>query len=219
MKFRHLTSSLLTATALVTSTLPAFAGPFDAQPAGIFKPVNVIPGAVLGNGTAKTPTTPTAPSNPVGNTEVQGLGDHQSWVDPKTLANDPRALCSDVGLGNNTSSSSTKLALANSTSTRSSSSRSHNDGGGGGVSFLGIGVSGSGASQGSQNNSDSKDQRTNRNEEKTNSSSTVVQGKNCDAFVNSAAARDMNYEDNLTRRYEIKTGRRGQQVNQLLEDK
>ncbi|MBH8571792.1 hypothetical protein I8752_01855 [Nostocaceae cyanobacterium CENA369] len=216
MKFRHLTSSLLTATALVTSTLPAFAGPFNAQPAGIFKPVNVIPGAVLGNGTGNTSTTP---SNPVGNTEVQGLGDHQSWVDPKTLANDPRALCSDVGLGNNTNSSSTKLALATSTSTRSSSSRSHNDGGGGGVSFLGIGVSGSGASQGSQNNSDSKDQRSNRNEEKTNSSSTVVQGKNCDAFVNSAAARDMNYEDNLTRRYEIKTGRRGQQVNQLLEDK
>lgn len=219
MKFRHLTSSLLTATALLTSTLPAFAGPFDAQPAGIFKPVNVTPGAVLGNGTSKTPANPSAPSNPVGNTEIQGLGDHQSWVDPKTLANDPRALCSDVGLGNNASSSSTKLALATSTSTRSSSSRSHNDGGGGGVSFLGIGVSGSGASQGSQNNSDSKDQRTNRNEEKTNSSSTVVQGKNCDAFVNSAAARDMNYQDNLTRRYEIKTGRRGQQVNQLLEDK
>ncbi len=29
----------------------------------------------------------------------------------------------------------------------------------------------------------------------------------------------MNFEDNLTRRYEIKSGRRGQQVNQLLEDK
>jgi hypothetical protein len=47
----------------------------------------------------------------------------------------------------------------------------------------------------------------------------VAQGKNCDTFVNFAAARDMNYQDNLTKRYEIKTGRRGQQVNQLLEDK
>ncbi|QLE59079.1 hypothetical protein [Nostoc sp. TCL26-01] len=217
MKFRHLTSSLLTATALLTSTLPAFAGPFDVKPAGIFKPVDVVPGAV-GNVTPKTPV-PSTPSNPVGNGEIQGLGDHQSWVDQKTLANDPRALCSDVGLGNNTRNSTTKLALANSTSTRSSSSSSHHDGGGGGVSFLGIGVNGSGSSQGSQNNSSSKDTRNNRTEENSSSSSTVVQGKNCDAFVNAAAARDMNYQDNLTRRYEIKTGRRGQQVNQLLEDK
>jgi hypothetical protein len=210
MKFRHLTGSLLTATALLTTTLPAFAGPFEVKP-GIFAPVK--PGAAIGNGT------PSTPSNPVGNSEIQGLGDHQSWVDPKTLANDPRALCSDVGLGNNTRTSSSKLALATSTSTRSSSSQSHNDGGGGGVSFLGIGVSGSGASQGSKNNSDSSDHRNNRTEENSSSSATVVQGKNCDAFVNSAAARDMNYQDNLTRRYEIKTGRQGQQVNQLLENK
>lgn len=213
MKFRHFTGSLLTATALLTSTLPAFAGPFDAKPAGVFNHVPLNPGASVGNGTSSTP------SNSVGNSEIQGLGDHQSWVDPKTLANDPRALCTDVGLGNNTSNSSSKFALATSSSSRSSSSSSHNNGGGGGVSFLGIGVSGSGASRGSQNNSDSKEQRTNRTEEKTNSTSTVVQGKNCDAFVNATAARDMNYQDNLTRRYEIKTGRRGQQVNQLLENK
>ncbi|MBD2437624.1 hypothetical protein [Nostoc sp. FACHB-110] len=218
MKFRNITSSLLTATALLTTTLPAFAGPFDVkQPTGIFKPTDVIPAAV-GNATPSNPT-PSTSSNPVGNSEIQGLGDHQSWVDPKTLANDPRALCSDVGLGNNTRTSSTKIALATSTSSRSSSSSSHNDGGGGGVSFLGIGVSGSGASQGSKNNSESRDSRTNRSEEASSSSSTVVQGKNCDAFVNAAAARDMNYQDNLTRRYEIKTGRRGQQVNQLLDNK
>lgn len=210
MKFRHLTGSLLTATALLTTTLPALAGPFDIKP-GIFTPAS--PGAVIGNGT------PSTPSNPNGNSEVQGLGDHQSWIDPKTLARDPRALCSDVGLGSNTRNSSNKLALATSTSTRASSSSSHNDGGGGGVSFLGIGVSGSGASQGSKNNSDSSDQRNNRTEENSSSSSTVVQGRNCDAFVNSAAVRDMNYEDNLTRRYEIKTGRQEQQVNQLLEKK
>ncbi|MBD2302163.1 hypothetical protein H6G80_21410 [Nostoc sp. FACHB-87] len=215
MKFRNITSSLLTATALLTTTFPAFAGPFDVRPSGIFRPNDVIPGAV-GNVNKSTPSTP---SNPVGNSEIQGLGDHQSWVDNKTLANDPRALCSDVGLGNNTRTSSSKIALATSTSTRTSSSRSHNDGGGGGVSILGIGVSGSGASQGSQNNSESRDSRTNRNEENSSSSATVVQGKNCDAFVNAAAARDINYQDNLTRRYEIKTGRRGQQVNQLLQDK
>ncbi|MBD2448759.1 hypothetical protein H6G76_16685 [Nostoc sp. FACHB-152] len=215
MKFRNITSSLLTATALLTSTLPAFAGPFDVKPAGIFKPVDIVPGGVVGNATPKNPTS----GNSVGNSEIQGLGDHQSWVDPNTLAKDPRALCSDVGLGNNTRNSSTKLALATSDSTRSSSSRSHNDGGGGGVSFLGIGVSGNGSSQGSQNNSQSRDLRNNRTEENSSSSSTVVQGKNCDAFVNAAAARDMNYQDNLSRRYEIKTRRQGEQVNQLLDNK
>ncbi|WP_427162725.1 hypothetical protein ACQFX9_15015 [Aliinostoc sp. HNIBRCY26] len=214
MKLRYLTGSLLTATALLTSTFPAFAGPFNIQPSGVFKPGNV-PSAV---GNVK-PNTPSPTSNPVGNSEIQGLGDHQSWVDPNTLAKDPRALCSDVGLGSNTSSSNTKIALATSTSTRSSSASSHNDGGGGGVSIFGIGVSGSGASRGSENQSQSKDTSSNSTEERRSSSSTVVQGKNCDAFVNSAAARDMNYQDNLTRRYEIKVGRRGQQVNQLLEDK
>jgi hypothetical protein len=207
MNFRNLTGSLLTATALLTTTLPAFAGPFDLKP-GIFTPVT--PGAAVGNGT---------PSTPNGNSEVQGLGDHQSWVDQKTLANDPRALCSDVGLGSNTRNSANKLALVTSTSTRSSSANSHNNGGGGGVSFLGIGVSGSGSSQGSKNNSDSSDRRSNRTEENSSASSTVVKGRNCDAFVNSAAARDMNFQDNVTRRYEIKTGRQGQQVNQLLDNK
>ena len=218
MRLRNLTSSLLTATALLTGTLPAFAGPFDAQPAGIFNRIPVAPGVGVGNVIPKAPT-PDTPSNPVGTTEVQGLGDHQSWVDPKTLAKDPRALCSDVGLGNNTRSSATKLASASSTSTRSSSASSKNDGGGGGFSIFGIGASGSGSTQGSQNNSSSKDSNNNRNEENSSSSSTVVQGRNCDAFVNAAAARDANYEDNLTRRYEIKTGRRGQQVNQLLDNK
>ncbi|WP_017654219.1 hypothetical protein [Fortiea contorta] len=215
MNFRYFTSSLLTATALITSTLPAFAGPFDAvKPAGsIFQPGAVVKPAA-GN------VTPSTPNTPNGNSEIQGLGDQQSWVDQKTLANDPRALCSDVGLGSNTSSSSSKFALATSNDVRSSSAKTHNNGGGGGGSFLGIvSVSGSGASQGSQNNSGSNASTSNRNEEKTNSSSTVVQGKNCDAFVNSAAARDMNFQDNLTRRYEIKTGRRGQQVNQLLDNK
>ncbi|OKH30823.1 hypothetical protein NIES2101_42050 [Calothrix sp. HK-06] len=207
MKIRKLTGSIIVASTLFTSTLPANANPFGNANGGIFKPIPA------GNTTSTPATTPN------GNSEVQGLGDHQSWVDQKTLANDPRALCSDVSLGNNTRTSASELALANSTSTRSSSSKSHNDGGGGGFSFLGIGANGSGSTQGSQNNSDSKDTRTNRNEKNSNSSSNVVQGRNCDAFVNSAAARDMNFQDNLTRRYEIKTGRRGQQVNQLLENK
>jgi hypothetical protein len=212
MDFRKLTTSLLAATTLLASTLPANAGPFDGVSSGVFKPATS--GGSVGN------VVPDNSPTPVGNGEVQGLGDHQSWVDPKVLAKDARTLCSDVGLGNNTHSSASKIALATSTSTRSSSAKTHNNGGGGGVSVLGIvGVNGSGSSKGSENNSNSKDTRNNSNEERSSNSSTVVQGRNCDAFVNSAAARDMNYQDNLTRRYEIKTGRRGQQVNQLLEDK
>ncbi len=214
MKLRYFTGSFLRATALLTTTLPTFAGPFEIKPTGVFSPAVVTPGKAIGNGTPSTSTL----SNPVSNSEVQGLGGHQSWVNPNTLAKDPRALCSDVGLGNNIRNSSTKIALASSTSNRSSSSSSHNDGGGG-VSLLGIGVSGSRSSQGSKNQSQSHEDRNNGTEENSSSYSTVAQGKNCYAFVNSAAARDMNYQDNLTKRYEIKTRRRGQQVNQLLEDK
>ncbi len=216
MKFRNLTSSLLTATALLTSTLPAFAGPFDIKPTGVFKPVDKTPSAI---GNVKNPT-PGTSNNPVGNSEIQGLGDHQSWVSPDTLAKDPRALCSDVGLGSNTRSSSSKLALATSSNNRSSSSRTHNDGGGGGGSFLGIvSVNGGGSSQGSQSSSDSKVSSYNRTEENTSSSSTVVQGRNCDAFVNAAAARDMNYQDNLTERYRIRTGESGKRVSDLINNK
>jgi hypothetical protein len=208
MKLRALTGSFLAAAALLSTSIPAQAGPFASVSGGVFKPGNTQP---AGNA---------QPSTPVGNGEIQGLGDHQSWVDQKTLANDPRALCSDVGLGNNTRANSSDIASASSTSSRSNSSKSHNDGGGGGGSFLGIvSVSGNGSSQGSQQQSQSSDKKTNNSEKTNSNSSTVVKGKNCDAFVNSAAARDMNYQDNLTRRYEIKTGRRGQQVNQLIQDK
>ncbi|PAX48306.1 hypothetical protein [Brunnivagina elsteri] len=212
MKLRTLTGSFLAAAALLSTSIPAQAGPFTSGSGGVFKPANTQP---AGN-TQSTPAT----NAPVGNGEIQGLGDHQSWVDQKTLANDPRALCTDVGLGNNTRANSSDIASANSTSSRSNSSKSHNDGGGGGGSFLGIvSVSGNGSSQGSQQQSQSSDKKTNNSEKTNSNSSTVVKGKNCDAFVNSAAARDMNYQDNLTRRYDIKTGRRGQQVNQLIQDK
>lgn len=38
----------------------------------------------------------------------------------------------------------------------------------------------------------------------------VEVGHNCDTFVQFAATRDMNYQDNLTERYRIKVERRGQ---------
>ena len=223
MNFIKLSSSLLTASTLLASVLPAYAGPFDlkaspifANPAKIGPVVNpaVTPGSVSSPADAAT-----KPADGTAGSEVNALGTHNSWVDPKNLAKDPRALCSDVGLGNNTHSSAIKIASTSSTKETSSSASSKNDGGGGGFSFLGIGASGSGSTQGSNNQSQSKALQSSQSDTKTNSSSTVAVGRNCDAFVQSAAARDMNYEDNVTKRYEIKTGRRGQQVDNLLDTK
>lgn len=176
---RKLVSSIIAATTLFTSVLPAFAG------------------------------------------------EQQSWINGDTLAKDPRALCSDVGLGSNTqnnngsSSSSNRTASAknNSASGASSSAQSNNSthsaGGGGGFSFLGIGASGSGESKGSNssasNNSNRYAQASASSQSSASSrasafnrdSSTVVTGKNCDAFVGAAAARDIAHDDNITARYGI----------------
>lgn len=218
MNFRTLTGSLLAATTLLTSSLPAVAGPFDAVGPIFRLPLpEQAPARPVGNA-ADAVARPARPSaERVGSGELSGLGDHDSWIDTGVLAEDPRAMCSDVGLGSNTRSNATTLALSTSNSDRSTQARSHNDGGGGGVSFLGIGVNGSGSSQGSQNSSESSDRRMNRTESNNSSESTVQVGRNCDAFVESAAARDMNYEDNMTERYRIRSGRRGQQVDGLLE--
>jgi len=210
MNFRHITASLLAATTLLVSTLPAQAGPFDNKASGVFKPSGAV-----GNVIQKKNST--QPSN--GNAEVRGLGDHKSWVDTKILADDPRALCSDTGLGNNTRTSSVKIAQSTSQTNRSSSARASKAGGGGGVKVLGFGANASGGKQSSQRGSQSSSSRSTRTQQSSSGSSTVVKGRNCDAFVESAAARDMNYQDNVTRRYEIKTNRRGQQVNQMLQDK
>ncbi|XGV98521.1 MAG: hypothetical protein ACAF41_06205 [Leptolyngbya sp. BL-A-14] len=177
---RKLVSSIIAATTLFTSVLPAFAG------------------------------------------------EQQSWINGDTLAKDPRALCSDVGLGSNTqnnngsSSSSSRTASAknNSASGASSSSQSnnstHNDGGGGSVSVLGLfSVGGNGGSKGSNSSSASNSSRyaqasassqssaSSRANAFNRDSSTVVTGKNCDAFVGAAAARDIAHDDNITARYGI----------------
>lgn len=154
--------------------------------------------------------------------------EHQSWINADTLSKDPRALCSDVGLGSNTqnnngtsssynrnSAANSSSASGNSSSTRSSNS-THNDGGGGSVSVLGIfSVGGSGGSKGSNasysNNSNRYASASNSNRSSAagysnafnRDSSTVVTGKNCDAFVDAAAARDIAHDNNSTARYGI----------------
>ncbi|HIK56502.1 MAG TPA: hypothetical protein IGS37_15245 [Synechococcales cyanobacterium M55_K2018_004] len=227
MNFRKLSGALLAATTVFTSTLPAEANPFQLSPA-IFDaaPSTTTPATVGNTGNAiapaatQQPSHPAAPASQVGNSEIQGLGDHQSWIDTGVLANDPRAMCSDVGLGNNTRSSSSRVAASSSTSNRSSESRTHNDQGGGGFNVFGIvGANGSGGSQGSQSRSASSNAESERTQSSSSSSSTVVVGRNCDAFVDAAARRDMNYQDNLTQRYRIRVERRGQQVDTLLTDR
>jgi len=225
---RHFTVSLLTVGSLLISAFPVHANPFQGQSAlgshsPLFRTPVVAPaspapvGAAVGNAAPRRTAPASSASQPVGNGEIQGLGNHDSWIDTGVLANDPRAMCSDAAMGNNTRSNNTQLALSDSRSDRASESRTHNDAGGGGGSFLGIvSVSGSGGSQGSQNTSSSSDRRNSRNEAHSESSSTAVVGRNCDAFVQSAAARDMNYEDNVTERYRIRSGRRGEQVDGLL---
>lgn len=150
-------------------------------------------------------------------------GEHESWINADTLSKDPRALCSDVGLGSNTqnnngssssynrnSAASSNSASGNRSSTRSSNS-THNDGGGGSVSVLGIfSVGGSGGSKGS-NSSYSNNSNRYANASSSNranasgysnafdrNASTVVTGKNCDAFVGAAAARDIAHDNNQT---------------------
>lgn len=219
MAFRKLSASVLATSGLLLAAVPAFAGPFDAVST---ESIFVNPGTVISPEPAGIATPPAAPpaasqSESVGNSEVQGLGDHDSWVSQDLLAEDPRALCSDVGLGSNTVASATRITASSAEKTRSSSDRASAGGGGGGVSFLGIGVSGSGSSQNRQRNSSARDTRSRESNANSYETSTVVVGQNCDAFVESAAARDMNYEDNLTERYRIRSGRRGEQVDNLLE--
>lgn len=201
MKLHQFSGMLIAATALLSVNVPAFANPFAPSSSSLFN--NSSSNNSAGNAS-------------VGNDEIKGLGDHQSWINANNLAKDPRAMCDDNGLGNNTRSNTRKLATSNTNNSSSSSSHTHNDGGGGGVSVAFVSVNGNGSSQGSDNNSTSKKVNSTRTEDNSSSSSTVVQGKNCGDFVKSAALRDMNYQDNLTKRYEIKVGRRGQQVDTLI---
>jgi hypothetical protein len=228
MNVRQISAAVMTASTLLTASFPAFANPFQVQNSAVFRnpaatvAPNAVSPAAIGNAVNAVGDRSQHParssSEQVGNSEIQGLGNHDSWIDTEVLANDPRAMCSDVSMGSNVRASSTQIALSDSRSDRTSEARSHNDGGGGGGSFLGIiSVSGNGASQGSQNASNASDRRSSRSESRSENSSTVVVGRNCDAFVQSAAARDMNYEDNLTERYRIRSGRRGEQVDGLLQ--
>lgn len=228
---RQMSRSLLVAAAFLTHVLPAHANPFEtnasplfnraANPAVLTAPTApAVPAGHIGIVTPPSATNANSnsgASSAVGNQEISGLGNHDSWIDQNTLSQDPRAMCSDVGLGSNTTASSGSNSSSRTNVSSSSRSDSNHDSGGGGFSFLGIGANGSGSAQNSNQQNQSSDDRRNDSTTHASNSSTVQVGRNCDAFVQSAAARDMNYEDNLTERYGIRVGRRGNQVDGLLE--
>ena len=216
MKFLKLSTSVLATTGLLLATAPAFANPFMPTLDSVFVaptvPVSPEPPAPVSPATSSQ-------SEDVGNTDVQGLGDHDSWVSQDLLAEDPRALCSDVGLGSDTYAMNTSSSSSSSSRTRTATSNSSaREGGGGGSALWGlVEVSGGGAGQSRSTARNDESNRSRQRDSQTVETSTVVVGQNCDAFVEAAAARDMNYEDNLTERYSIRVNRRGQQVDSLLE--
>ncbi|MEL7357260.1 MAG: hypothetical protein AAFV85_18110 [Cyanobacteria bacterium J06634_6] len=216
MKFLKRSSSILATAGLLMVSAPAFANPFAPAVDGAFIPP-IVP--VIPETSTPTESAPTSQNEDVGNSEVAGLGDHDSWVSQDLLAEDPRALCSDVGLGSNTYASSNRSSSSSSNRTRTNSANSSSrEGGGGGSALWGlVSVEGGGAGSNSSRNSNDQQSRDRQSNASSVETSTVVVGQDCDAFVEAAAARDMNYQDNLTERYSIRVNRRGQQVDGLLE--
>jgi hypothetical protein len=216
MKWLKLSASLL-----VTSTLlpflPAQAGPFDSSK-GVFSrsatstPVNNL---------ATSPTGRSSTNNAPGS-EVAPLGTHNSWLQPQIFTKNPKALCDteDVGLGNDTTASNDKTTLNSSNSNAFNRDSSNNDSGGGGGSVLFglVSANGSGRAQSTDNNNGSSRNQLGTTQDRTRTSSKVRVGQkvSCGSTLEWSAKRDMNYEDNLTKRYEIKMGRNAQQVDGLL---
>jgi hypothetical protein len=131
-----------------------------------------------------------------------GLGETMSTNIGNAMAQDPKAFCTDVGIGTST----TTNRFSNSQSEKGSSSGK----GGGGVnaSVFGLfdaGIGGNGAS------SNSWDNRIASNGSRTSSRTQV--GKDCTALLNNAAAIDMNRVDNETERLGILVGNETQRYD------
>lgn len=127
-------------------------------------------------------------------------------------------------IGSMTQNDISSLSTTDSSSySRSSEAHSHTEGGGG-FSIMGIGVSGSGASTNSRSSamesasSSTSDSFTDQGytstwdqsyqSESEEMHASLQTGRNCDAFVGAAAARDMNHENNETAREAIATQER-----------
>ena len=131
------------------------------------------------------------------NVMSSGLGATMSTHIGNAMAEDPKAFCNDIGVGQTSRSS-------NSSESRSSASKSYGKGGGGG-NYLFVSVSGGGES------SDSKNKRFSTSS--SSSSSRTIVGKDCSALLNNAAAMDMNRVDNETNRLGILVGNETQRYD------
>ena len=217
MKWLKLSASLLVTSTLLPFSLPAQAGPFSPSNGAFSKSSTTTPV----NNLATPPTRPSSTNNAAGS-EVAPLGTHNSWLQPQIFTKNPKALCDteDVGLGNDTTASNDKSTFNSSGSNAFNRDSSNNDSGGGGGSVLFglVSANGSGRAQSSNNDNASSRNQLGTTQDRTRTSSKVRVGQkvSCGSTLEWSAKRDMNYEDNLTKRYEIKMGRNAQQVDGLL---
>jgi hypothetical protein len=198
VKLSHISSALITIVALSAGNIPAQAQVFGQQ------------GSLFSQNNTPDP-----------NGGVRDLGNQASWIDTQILKNNPKELCDfeDKPVGTITASSQIDLTQTGSSGNSFNRDSSNNDGGGGDVNVLGI-VKGGGQGHASNvtNNNGSSSRDFNHNNKRNTSTSRVQVGKKiaCGSFVQSAAARDMNLQDNITKRYAIKMNRTAEQVNAIL---
>jgi hypothetical protein len=132
-----------------------------------------------------------------------GLGETMSTHIGNAMAQDPKAFCTDVGIGTTT----TTNRFSNSQSDKGSSTNHKAGGLGGSYGFGLIEAKGSAGFE----KSNSWDNRTASSGGSTSSRTQV--GKDCTALLNNAAAIDMNRVDNETERLGILVGNETQRYD------
>ena len=132
-----------------------------------------------------------------------GLGETMSTHIGNAMAEDPKAFCTDVGIGTTTSTN-----RFNNTRSEKGSSSNNKAGGLGGSYGFGL-IEGKGNAAVAKSNS-----WDNRNTNSGSSSSSRTQvGKDCTALLNNAAAMDMNRVNNETERLGIVVGNETQRYD------
>ena len=143
----------------------------------------------------------------------------ESWVNSDVLSTDHRAYCDDMvgqnienDIGSHKDSSSGSRSSSSNSSRQRNSNRSNQSNRGGGVRVGRIGINRQRSSKNSQANSSSLRNSTNRERTWDTSSEnsydrttveSVAVGKNCSTFIDAAAKRDINREQQETTRMGI----------------
>lgn len=221
MKVIKISSCVIAICGILSTSFPAYSNPYAGESGGVF--TNSIRKSNLpkadNNKSESEKSIIEKNSDSVGNSEIQGLGNHDSWLSQEALEKNSKEFCDDVGLGSNTIASRNKNSSSTSEHVNSDNFRNKKVKGGGGAKVL-FGLVNANGSAGHEEVSHQKHLKK-TNSKKLNESdsrkSTVVKGTNCSSFVEAAAERDMNYQNNLTQRYGIKSGNRRSQVKGLID--